>query len=72
MTGSEQERVIINAAFDEEAKVWYIESSTYPGLVSEAPSLDQLLKRARLALDSLREVNGTDGKADLEVRALAA
>jgi len=65
--------VTIRAEFDEEAQVWWISESSYPGLVTEAPSLDALLKRARLVLESLREMNGDgDGRPPVELHAVAA
>jgi hypothetical protein len=63
--------VIINASFDEEAKVWYVSDSTYPGLNAEGRSLDRLMKHVRQALADLREVNG-EGSVDLELRAARA
>ncbi|WP_160121827.1 DUF1902 domain-containing protein [Rhodovarius lipocyclicus] len=50
--------VTIRAEWDEDAQVWYIADSTYPGLVLESPSLDLLIKNAREALAELRELNG--------------
>jgi hypothetical protein len=32
----------VNAAWDDEAKVWYIAETDIPGLVAEAPTLDEL------------------------------
>lgn len=63
--------VIINASFDDEAQVWYVSDSTYPGLNAEGRSLDRLMKRVREALADLREVNG-EGAIGVELRAARA
>ncbi len=54
--------VTIRAEWDEDAKVWYVAESSYPGLVLESPSLDLLVKNVRDALTELRELNGETGR----------
>ena len=37
----------VRAFWDEEAKVWVAESDDVPGLVTEAPSVDQLIEKLK-------------------------
>lgn len=47
----------IRAEWDAEARVWWIAESSFPGLTTEAPSLDARLARAREALTLLLEAS---------------
>ena len=61
------------AEWDAEAGVWVVVDSSYTGLVTEAPTLDALLLRAREALALLREANAEAGAAPpLHLTAIAA
>ena len=71
MQDSTDEPVVFNASWDEEAKVWFVASSTYPGLNAEAKTLDRLMKLVRAALDDLREANGETAGGRVEMRAAA-
>lgn len=53
----DRQPVSLRAVWDPEASVWFIAETSYPGLNTEAPTLDALVKRVRDALDSLREAN---------------
>ena len=46
---------VIRAAWDDEAKVWYIEESDIPGLVTESDSLEGLRQRIRDIIPDLLE-----------------
>lgn len=48
-----QRYAIVRAAWDEDAKVWYIEDSDIPGLVTESESLEGLRQRIRDILPDL-------------------
>lgn len=59
--------VLIKAAFDDEADVWYVEHSSLPGLAAEASSLDALIARLPGMVADLIEENGFEGEAVEEV-----
>lgn len=61
--------IVIKAAYDPEAEVWYVEHSDVPGLSAEAESLDALIDRLPGMITDLIEENGLDGW-DNEVREL--
>jgi hypothetical protein len=49
------EVIIVKAAFDANAGVWYTESSDVFGLRIEAPTLDALVERVTGAVEDLLE-----------------
>jgi predicted RNase H-like HicB family nuclease len=49
----------IEAHWDSEVRVWVAESSDVPGLATEAPSLDRLIKKLRVMIPELLQANGT-------------
>jgi hypothetical protein len=53
-----RQRVIVNAAWDPEAEVWYTESSTLPGLNLEADTIDRLRDKLPGAIEDLLEGTG--------------
>lgn len=53
----DREPVSIEAEWDRDAKVWWVAKSSYPGLITEAPTLDELLVRAQEALAMLLDAN---------------
>ena len=67
--------IVVKAARDEEAGVWYIESSDVPGLNLEADSLDTLIENLPLAvLDLIEEgalPNGSELAGDLPIELIA-
>lgn len=68
------EHALVNfrAEWDDEAGVWYVAEASYPGLTTEAPTLDALVKRVREALHELREVNEEpEVVSELEMRLAA-
>ena len=53
--------IVVKAAYDPEAGVWFVESSDLAGVNAEAPSLEELLRKLPdVVLDLLEE----DGCAD--------
>ena len=50
---------VVRAAWDDEAKVWYVEESDIQGLATEAETLEALRERIRVILADLLE-----GEAD--------
>ena len=57
--------IVVKAAFDETAGVWFVESSDLPGLNAEAPSVEELVRRVETAAADLLEEAG--GSFDLDV-----
>jgi hypothetical protein len=60
---------IVSASWDDEAKVWVAESDDVPGLVTEAPTEEALLKKLETLVPELLELNGCfpTGERALEV-----
>ncbi len=57
--------IVVKAAFDEDAGVWFVESSDLPGLNAEAPSVEELLRKVEVAAADLLEEG--DASFDLDV-----
>lgn len=49
--------IVVNATWDEEARVWVAESNDLPGLITEAESLDILVKKLPGMIEDLMEAN---------------
>jgi hypothetical protein len=66
--------IVVMAAYDPEAGVWYIESSDVHGLRIEAPTLDALVERIPGAVRDLLEdgEEGFEGDIPIEVIAHAS
>ena len=54
--------LIVNANWDDEAKVWVAESDAVPGLATEAASLDALVAKLREMIPELHRHFTVDGK----------
>jgi len=48
----------IRAEWDEEAGVWAATSDDVPGLVTEAPTMEDLITKLRIVVPELLEANG--------------
>ncbi len=48
----------VHAAYDPETRMWWAESNDLPGLVSEAPTLDELIDRVMAVAGELLTANG--------------
>jgi predicted RNase H-like HicB family nuclease len=46
---------VVRAAWDDEAKVWYIQESDIPGLATEAATLEELRRKVPLMIQDLLE-----------------
>lgn len=59
----------VQATWDEETKVWVAESEDIPGLVAEAESPEALMKKLRVLVPELLEINGClrGGEESVEV-----
>ena len=51
-------RFEVRAFWDDEAKVWVATSDDVPGLATEARSMDDLLRKLRIMVPELLELNG--------------
>ena len=61
----------IHAAYDPEGWVWWAESDDLPGLVSEAPTLDELVECVMAVARKLLTANGaTAAVVNLELMTL--
>jgi Domain of unknown function (DUF1902) len=61
--------VVVTAAYDEEANVWYVEESNVPGLRTEAASIEALRDKLPGLVEDLVEANNLDfhGEVPIEV-----
>ena len=49
---------VVHAMWDAEASVWVAESDDVPGLVTEAPTVEELSAKLRLMVPEMLELNG--------------
>ena len=67
-----QERVLrVRATWDPEAGVWVAESDDVPGLITESPSLDQLIEKLKTLIPELLELNHGDDEGEVPFEVLA-
>lgn len=55
--------VVVKAAWDEEAGIWFVESSDLPGLNVEAASIEEMVKKLPGAVADLLELGEGDAGA---------
>jgi predicted RNase H-like HicB family nuclease len=55
----------VRANWDEDAKVWVAESDDVPGLVTEAPTVDQLIEKLKGLIPELMAENGLPASGDI-------
>ena len=60
----ETPRYVINATWDEDAKVWVAVSDDVPGLVAEADDVPQLVSKLKVLIPELLEANGVLPRPD--------
>ena len=53
--------LVVRAALDTEAGVWYVADSDVPGLATEAASFDELCRKILIMVPELLDANGWDG-----------
>jgi Domain of unknown function (DUF1902) len=63
--------VVVTAAYDDEARVWYVEESNIPGLRTEAPSIEDLRVKLPGLVEDLIEANGLDFHGDVPIEVIA-
>jgi len=64
MTDNDRVCLLVRATWDDEARVWVAESDDVPGLVTEAPTTEQLLGKLRVLVPELLELNHCRPAAD--------
>ncbi|MCO5063729.1 MAG: DUF1902 domain-containing protein [Rhizobiaceae bacterium] len=57
----------VKAAWDDEAKVWYVEDTDVPGLATEAPTMDALLEKLVRMVPEMLELNGVAEPANSDI-----
>jgi hypothetical protein len=62
----------IHVAWDDEAKVWYVQDSNVPGLCIEAATLERMAERLAEIIPELLEANGVHPANDVPFELLAA
>lgn len=63
--------IVVKAAFDPDAEVWFTESSDVHGLRIEAPALDALVARLPGAVRDLLEDSDDLGATDIPIEVIA-
>ncbi len=68
-----KKKFLVTAQWDDEVAMWVATSDDIPGLVTEAKSIDELVRRVKavapeLIEDNLRERDGLDDLIDLCVQ----
>jgi predicted RNase H-like HicB family nuclease len=64
--------IVVKAARDEDAHVWFVESSDLPGLNVEADTLEELIEKIPGAIQDLVEEGGAeDYSGDLPIEVVA-
>jgi predicted RNase H-like HicB family nuclease len=53
-----QKPLFVSAEWDEEAEVWCATSNDFPGLATEADSLEQLVQKLKIMIPELLEADG--------------
>ena len=62
--------IVVKAAHDPDARVWFVESSDLPGLNAEADTLELLIDKLPAVIADLLDEGGfddEDGESDYEV-----
>jgi len=57
--------LVVDAVWDDEAKVWVATSEDIPGLATEADSWDALAKKLQIMIPELLEENGKTPDRDI-------
>ncbi len=59
--------IYVKATWDKEAQVWVAISEDVPGLVTEADSLEELIKKLQVMIPELLEANGLLQKEEKKI-----
>jgi predicted RNase H-like HicB family nuclease len=63
--------LIVNAVWDDEAKVWVATSDDVPGLATEAETYDALVKKLMVMIPELLDETGYEGGDEVPFRILS-
>jgi predicted RNase H-like HicB family nuclease len=63
--------IIVKAAWDPDAAVWWVEHSDLPGLNLEAESLEALRDKLPGAVEDLMEAAGQTGEREVQIEIIA-
>ena len=63
--------IVVKAARDDEAGVWFVESSDLPGLNAEADTLDALVEKLPALVEDLLEEAGDRSGRDVPIELIA-
>ena len=55
----------VNAAWDDEARVWYVQDSNVPGLATGADTFEALIEKLKIVIPELLAENGLTPSADV-------
>jgi len=62
--------LVVNAIWDDEAKVWVATSNDVPGLVTEASTQAELVKKLKVMVPELLDANGREDSDEIPVKLL--
>ncbi len=62
--------LLVNALWDDEARVWVATSDDVPGLATEADTWEQLMEKLRVMVPELLEANGISVGEDVPLEVL--
>ena len=63
--------LVVKAAFDRDAGVWYVADSDVPGLTTEAATFDALCDKVTAIAPELLALNGWEGGPDIALEIIA-
>ncbi len=63
--------LVVKAAFDRDAGVWYVSDSDVPGLATEAAGFDELCAKVVSLTPDLLALNGWDGDGEVALEIIA-
>lgn len=69
---STREPLVVNAVWDDEAKVYVATSDQVPGLITEADSPESLIRKLRVMIPEMLDCNGYEDGEDIPFRLVSA
>jgi predicted RNase H-like HicB family nuclease len=68
---SRDKPLVVNAVWDDEAKVWVATSEDVPGLATEASNQEELVKKLKVMIPELLDANGYADGNEVPIKLLA-
>lgn len=65
-------RLVVNAIWDDEARVWVATSEDVPGLATEAGAMDALVGKLTVMIPELLDTNGVGHAPDVPFEIMAS